>query len=58
MKNLITLFLLTICTIAESKVTDNPVREFRGAWFPTVVNTTWKDMSTDEIKKDIISYLD
>ncbi|EKD31378.1 MAG: hypothetical protein ACD_77C00342G0018 [uncultured bacterium] len=37
---------------------NNPKREFRGAWFPTVVNTTWKNMTTDEIKADIISNLD
>lgn len=35
-----------------------PKREFRGAWFPTVTNTTWKDMTTDEIKADIIRVLD
>lgn len=33
-------------------------REFRGAWYPTVVNTTWKNMTTDEIKADIIRNLD
>ena len=32
-------------------------REFRGAWFPTVVNTTWRSMTTQEIKEDIIFYL-
>lgn len=35
-----------------------PKREFRGAWYPTVTNTTWRDMTTDEIKADIIRVLD
>jgi len=58
MRHFITICLLLLCTIAKSKVSDNPKREFRGAWFPTVVNTTWKNMSSEEIKKDILSYLD
>ncbi|MDP3436083.1 MAG: family 10 glycosylhydrolase, partial [Bacteroidales bacterium] len=37
---------------------EHPKREFRGAWFPTVVNTTWRDMTSQEIKRDIIFYLD
>jgi uncharacterized lipoprotein YddW (UPF0748 family) len=37
---------------------ESPKREFRGAWFPTVVNTTWKNMTTDQIKEDIVFYLD
>lgn len=46
---------------AESPVnphTKYTKREFRGAWFPTVTNTTWKDMTTDQIKADIIRVLD
>ena len=35
-----------------------PKREFRGAWYPTVVNRTWKDMTTEQIKNDIIFNLD
>ena len=35
-----------------------PKREFRGAWYPTVTNTTWRNMTTDEIKADIIRVLD
>lgn len=35
-----------------------PKREFRGAWFPTVTNRTWKEMSTDQIKADIVDHLD
>ena len=33
-------------------------REFRGAWFATVVNKTWRNMTTDEIKADICNILD
>lgn len=33
-------------------------REFRGAWFPTVTNRTWKNMTTDQVKADIIKTLD
>ncbi len=58
MRKLIIIALLFITSEVNSQVTPNPKREFRGAWYPTVVNTTWKNMSTDEIKKDIVSYLD
>ena len=46
---------------AENPATETakyPKREFRGAWYPTVTNTTWRDMTTDEIKADIIRVLD
>ena len=33
-------------------------REFRGAWFATVVNKTWRNMTTDSIKADICNILD
>lgn len=33
-------------------------REFRGAWFATVVNKTWRNMTTEEIKADICNILD
>ena len=57
-KNLFTLLLLL--TIASGVVFSGeiPKREFRGAWFPTVTNTTWHNMTTSEIKEDIIFYLD
>lgn len=54
--------LLIVGNIQAGNLSNNtvkyPKREFRGAWFPTVTNTTWKDMTTDEIKADIIRVLD
>ncbi|PKP06088.1 MAG: hypothetical protein CVU10_00560 [Bacteroidetes bacterium HGW-Bacteroidetes-5] len=52
----ILIFTLLVTQLLQSK--EHPKREFRGAWFPTVVNTTWRDMTTQEIKRDIIFYLD
>lgn len=60
MKRVFVLFLLAVMlagTNIASGSNDNK-REFRGAWFPTVVNTTWKSMTTDEIKADILHHLD
>ncbi len=53
---LITVSLLLFNTGVNAQ--NPPKREFRGAWFPTVVNRTWRNMTTQEIKKDIIFYLD
>ena len=50
--------LVFIFLFGEANTQNPPKREFRGAWFPTVVNTTWKNMTTQEIKNDIILYLD
>ena len=50
--------LVFILLYTEANTQNPPKREFRGAWFPTVVNTTWKNMTTQEIKSDIILYLD
>lgn len=55
------ILLATSCMRAGNQPADNvkyPKREFRGAWFPTVTNTTWKSMTSDEIKADIIRILD
>ncbi len=52
------LLMVILFSNAEIYAQNNPKREFRGAWFPTVVNTTWKNMTTEEIKDDIIFYLD
>lgn len=57
MKKLSLLMLFIVISITVS-AHNQPKREFRGAWFPTVVNTTWRDMTTQEIKEDIIFYLD
>ncbi len=54
----LSLFLIVTLFISDLFAQTNPKREFRGAWFPTVVNTTWRNMSTDEIKSDIIYHLD
>lgn len=35
-----------------------PKREFRGAWFPTVTNRTWKTMTQAQIRADILATLD
>ncbi len=58
MKRIITIVALTFLCISLSTAKSPPKREFRGAWFPTVVNSTWRNMSVDEIKTDIIRYLD
>lgn len=54
------LLVATLFALFTSEICSQtpPKREFRGAWYPTVVNTTWKNMTTDEIKADIISNLD
>ncbi len=57
-KYLISLLLLVALGASNLRAGNNPKREFRGAWYPTVVNTTWKNMTTDEIKADIIHHLD
>ncbi|MDP3451496.1 MAG: family 10 glycosylhydrolase [Bacteroidales bacterium] len=55
---ILSLFLFAYLSYFDVYAQNYPKREFRGAWFPTVVNTTWRDMSTEEIKSDIIYYLD
>jgi len=55
LKSVLFLLCLWIPLVYSQEI---PKREFRGAWFPTVTNTTWKNMSVSEIKADIINYLD
>lgn len=59
--SLIIILLLCHSALESQNITKSriaPKREFRGAWFPTVVNSTWRNMSVDEIKADIIRNLD
>jgi uncharacterized lipoprotein YddW (UPF0748 family) len=60
MKRIFVLFLLTFLLAGTyiASGSNETKREFRGAWFPTVVNTTWKNMTTDQIKADILHHLD
>ncbi len=60
MKRCLFLFVVLFAIIFANETfgQKNPKREFRGAWYPTVVNKTWKSMTTEEIKADIIYNLD
>lgn len=64
-KYIIGICLLSFCIFFSSRSkaqnTNNQTpqkREFRGAWFPTVTNGYWRNMSSQQIQEDIIKTLD
>jgi len=58
----VALFLIiTSCSVSKqvgAPVSENPKREFRGAWIQTVFQGEYKDMSPAEMKRSFIKKLD